>query len=107
MLDTLRVIANSATGGIRGQTSSAANNAGAGTDLQWGLGNIIQAGFYGAAIAAVIMIVISGVNYTMSRGDPNKVAKAKNTLIFSLIGLAIAVLAIAIVNFILDSMKEL
>ena len=52
-------------------------------------------------IVAVIMIIMGGVTYVTSNGDATKLAKAKNTIIYSVIGLVIALLAFAIVNFVL------
>ena len=52
-------------------------------------------------IVTVAVIVIGGFNYITSSGDPAKVAKAKNTILYGVIGLIIALLAYAIVNFVL------
>lgn len=51
------------------------------------------------AIAA-IFIVVGGVSYMTSQGDPGKTKKAKDTILYALIGLVVAVLAFAIVNFV-------
>ncbi|MBQ3430799.1 hypothetical protein IJG20_01685 [Candidatus Saccharibacteria bacterium] len=53
-------------------------------------------------VLAVIMIIVSGLKMTTSAGNPGAVQKAKQTLIYALVGLVIAVLAYAIVNFVLD-----
>ena len=53
------------------------------------------------ALAAVIMIIIGGLNYTTSQGDAAKVKKAKDTILYGVIGLVIVLLAFAIVNFVL------
>jgi hypothetical protein len=54
---------------------------------------------------AVIMIIYSGILYVMSGGDANNVTKAKNTLMYSIIGLIVALLAYAIVNFVITTFK--
>src|SRR5581483_10631760 len=46
-----------------------------------------------AGAAAIIMVIVSGFRYITSGGDTNRVASAKNTLIYAVIGVAIAVLA--------------
>lgn len=51
-------------------------------------------------IIAVIMIIVSGIRYTASAGNSSGVAGAKNTLIYSIVGLVIAIFAYAVVNFI-------
>jgi len=51
------------------------------------------------AVIAVIIIVVAGINMTVSQGEPGKVAKARNMIIYAAIGLVVAILAFAIVNF--------
>lgn len=50
---------------------------------------------------AVVFIVIGGINYMTSQGDPGKTKKAKDTILYSVIGLVICALAFAIVNFVI------
>ena len=51
----------------------------------------------------VVVMIVGGVNYMISAGDTNKVTKAKNTILYGLIGLVICVLAFAIVNFVINN----
>ena len=51
-------------------------------------------------IVAVIMIIVSGIMYTTSGGDPARVKKAKDALTVAVIGLIIALLAAVIVNWV-------
>ena len=51
-------------------------------------------------IVAVAVIVIGGVMYMTSMGDTGKVTRAKNTILYGVIGLAICALAFAIVTFV-------
>lgn len=48
------------------------------------------------------MIVIAGFRFVTSNGDANTVTQAKNTIIYAVIGIVVAVMAYAIVNFILN-----
>ena len=48
-------------------------------------------------------MIIGGVQYMTSAGDTQKVTKAKNTILYGLIGLVICVLAFAIVNFVITN----
>ena len=50
-------------------------------------------------LIAVAYMVVGGVGYMTSNGDAGKIAKAKNTILYALIGLAVSALAIVIVNF--------
>lgn len=52
---------------------------------------------------AVIMIIIGGIKYVTSQGDSSAVTSAKNTILYSVIGLIVAILAYAIVNFVINS----
>lgn len=52
------------------------------------------------AAVAVIMIVIAGIRYTTSGGNANAVSAAKNTLLYAVVGLAVAIFSFAIVNWV-------
>lgn len=51
---------------------------------------------------ALLVIVIAALQYVLSAGDAQKVARAKDTIIYALVGLVVAVMAFAIVTFVLD-----
>ncbi|HSX46177.1 MAG TPA: pilin [Candidatus Saccharimonadia bacterium] len=51
---------------------------------------------------ALLMITLSGLRYITSAGNPDKAGKAREALIYSLVGLAIALTAEAIVNFVVN-----
>lgn len=61
---------------------------------------VINTLLYVLGIIAVIMIVIGGIRYTTSSGDPSGVKSAKDTIIYSVVGLIVAILAYSIVNFV-------
>ena len=50
---------------------------------------------------SVIMLIIGGVKYAMSAGDAKAVTDAKNTILYALIGLVIAILSYSIVKFVI------
>lgn len=50
---------------------------------------------------SVIMIVFGGFRYVISNGDSNQVTSAKNTILYAVIGLIVALVAYALVNFVL------
>ncbi len=52
-------------------------------------------------IIAVISIIVGGLRYVLSQGNEKAIEGAKNTILYAVIGLIVAVLAYAIVNFIL------
>lgn len=49
---------------------------------------------------SVVMIVIGGFKYVTSNGDQNNIVSAKNTILYAVIGLIVAIMASAIVNFV-------
>jgi hypothetical protein len=49
---------------------------------------------------AVIMLIIGGLNYITASGDPGKMTKAKNTILYAGVGLVIVIAASAITNFV-------
>ncbi len=52
---------------------------------------------------AVVMMIMGGISFITSQGDSAKVAKARNTILYGVVGLIVAILAFAIVNFVLSS----
>jgi len=72
-------------------------------DLMKTLNTIINVVIGVIGFVAVVIIIVGGVQYTLSAGDAAKVTKAKNTIMYGIIGLVIAMLAFAIVNFILTN----
>ena len=63
--------------------------------------DVINLMLYIIGILSVIMIIFSGIKYATSAGATDKVKSAKDTLIYSVVGLIIAIFAFAIVNFVL------
>lgn len=55
-------------------------------------------------VLAVLMITVSGLRYILSSGDPQKTAQARNGIIYSLVGLAVAIMAEAIVYFVVGQL---
>jgi len=68
------------------------------------VGSIINILLFVIGAVAVIMIIIGGLRYVMSQGDSASVQAAKNTILYSVIGLVVSMLASAIVNFVVNSM---
>ncbi len=63
--------------------------------------NIINTILFVLGIIAVIMIIIGGIRYTTSNGDASGIKSAKDTIMYAVIGLVVAIMAYAIVNFVL------
>lgn len=56
---------------------------------------------WAVGILSVIMIIFSGFRYITSSGDASKTKSAQNTLIYSVVGLIVAIMAWAIVNMVI------
>ncbi len=58
---------------------------------------------YVIGFISVVMLIWGGLRYIISGGDSKKITDAKNTILYALIGLVVAFLAYAIVNFVLNA----
>lgn len=63
--------------------------------------NFVTVIMFIVGMVATVMIIMGGVQYMTSQGDAGKTKKAKDTILYGIIGMVIAVLAFAIVNFVL------
>ncbi len=54
-------------------------------------------------VIAVLFIIIGGFQYVTSAGNPDNVGKAKNTILYGIIGLVFAIISYAIVKFVIDN----
>lgn len=57
-------------------------------------------------VLSLIMVIIAAMKYTLSQGDNNAINSAKNTIIYSIVGLIIVVFAETIVQFVLNRIIE-
>lgn len=55
---------------------------------------------------SVIMLIVGGIRYTISAGDSNAVTGAKNTILYAIVGLIVAFLAFAVVNWVLVALAS-
>lgn len=54
---------------------------------------VLQIFFGILALIAVIVIIVSGIKFVTSQGEPQKIKDARNTLIWAILGLVIALSA--------------
>lgn len=92
-------------GGIRGGADTAQGDETA-TDLPDVFRLIVNIILFLVGAVAVIMLVIGGFKYVVSGGDTNAVESAKNTILYAVIGIVVAFLAYAAVNFVLSGLEE-
>ncbi len=65
------------------------------------LNNVLNTVYTWAGIICVLIIVIAGILYTTSAADAAQVKRAKNAIIYSVVGLIVVVMAFAITQFVL------
>ena len=92
-------------GALSGQSGSASEICGAAQQDDFGnlMTNIINTILVVLGMIAVIMIIIGGIRYTTSNGEAAQIQAAKNTILYAVVGLVIAILSFAIVNFVLGA----
>jgi len=60
--------------------------------------NIFNSVLMIAGAVAVVFIVLGGIKYSTSQGEPGETKKAKETITYALVGLVIVILSFAIVQ---------
>ena len=65
------------------------------------IGEVVNIFLYFVGAVAVIVVIWGGFQYITSSGDSQKATTAKNTIMYAVIGLVVAIFAYAIVNFVL------
>ena len=97
------VIASPIKDGIdKSKTTTGMSDEGSDADVNNIVQTIITILIWLVGVLAVIMIIYGGIIYTTSGGDPGKVKKGKDTIIYGIVGLIIAILAFVIVNFVIN-----
>ena len=96
-------------GAINSEITSGMNATSAGIstpkDANVVIKNVTNIMFFIIGAVSVIMLIYGGIRYTTSGGNTNSVTAAKNTVIYSIVGLVISILAYAIVNFVVTNIK--
>lgn len=64
------------------------------------LSTILEIVFGIIGAVALLIIVISGLRYIVSAGDPGQMSQAKKSIIYAVIGLAVALSGFSIVSFV-------
>jgi heme O synthase-like polyprenyltransferase len=72
------------------------------TDSSNLMSGILNTVYFWAGIVAVGFIVYGGYLYVLSSGDPGKVRKAKDTLLYSVIGLVVVLVAFVVTRFVIN-----
>ena len=75
------------------------------TSLESFIKSVIGVLFFVVGSVSVIMLIVGGIMYASASGDQGRIKTAKDTVLYAVIGLVVAILAYAIVNFVLKNVK--
>ncbi|MBI3984261.1 hypothetical protein HY346_03085 [Candidatus Microgenomates bacterium] len=77
---------------------------------EWGLTQtvkrIVNTLLYIIGFLAVVMIIVGALRFVISGGSEDAVKGAKSMILYAVIGLIVAILAYAIVNFVIGTVQE-
>ena len=62
----------------------------------------VTAFFVVGAVVALIFMIMGGIRWITSGGDAEQIAKARNTIVFSVVGLVVILISIFVVKYISD-----
>lgn len=91
------------TGGTWDAAAGTCGSNAATDDFQTVIGVIINTILFILGAVAVLMIIIGGIQYTTSAGDPALAKRGRDTVLYAVIGLVIAFLAYAIINWVVGA----
>ncbi|MEX0919564.1 MAG: pilin [Candidatus Saccharimonadales bacterium] len=66
------------------------------------LNNVLNTVFSITGSLAVIFVIVGGFKYVVGSGKPEELQKAKNTILYAVIGLIISLFAMVIINFVIS-----
>lgn len=91
---------NQACSGVQAAGGGSCN----GTQFEGFLKKVVNILIFIIGAISVIMIIVGGLRYVLSGGDQNSVKAGKDTILYAVIGLIVALMAYAIVNFVIGSL---
>lgn len=68
--------------------------------------NITNTAMFLLGALSVIMLIYGGIRYTLSGGNAEAVKNAKNTILYAVIGVVVAIMAFAAVNFVIGQLAQ-
>lgn len=89
---------------LNGGMTAAGGSGQASGKLESEIPKIIGVAMWAIGIISVIILIVAGIMYATAAGDESKVKKAKHAIIGAIVGLVIAILASAIVNFVVGAL---
>lgn len=71
------------------------------SDLVSNIRTVTNTMLFVIGVVAVIMLIVGGFRYIFSGGNSQNTTAAKDTILYAVVGIVVALLAYAIVNFVL------
>ena len=65
------------------------------------IGTLVNTLLFLVGALSTIMIIVGGIFYATSSGDSSRITKAKNTITYAIVGLVVAFVAFAIINWVI------
>ncbi|OJU88127.1 hypothetical protein BGO17_04120 [Candidatus Saccharibacteria bacterium 49-20] len=65
------------------------------------IGTLVNTLLFLVGALSTVMIIVGGIFYVISNGDSGKIARAKNTITYAVVGLVVAFVAFAIINWVI------
>lgn len=70
------------------------------------INTIVNTMIFIVGLLSVISIIASGIMYATSNGESANITKAKNTLTYAIVGLVVALVAYALVNWVISALPK-
>ena len=67
------------------------------------VGAVVNTLLFLLGLAAVVVLIIAGITYTTSAGEADAIKRAKNMILYAVVGLVVAFSAYAIINWVLKA----
>ncbi len=67
---------------------------------------LINIALFVVGITAIFMMIYGGVRYVLSHGNRDNVKEAKNTIIYAIVGLVVAIMGYALINWIFQTIGD-
>ncbi len=67
------------------------------------ISQVINVMLFIVGVLSVIMLIWGGLRYVISGGNSTSVTAAKNTILYAIVGLLVAIFAYAIINFVIGT----
>lgn len=65
---------------------------------------ILNTVYFAAAITAIIVIIVCGIIYSASQGDAAKIKRAKDGILYSVVGIVVILFAFVVTNFVIRNL---